>query len=115
MAYIKLDLADLRTLEGLLVKRISNLHCLDMGGELFQEFIVNRVLHENTRSSTTALSMVETSIIRSNKLNACTLKGTYALNTESGPFDSLIEVGIRIDDIRRFTTQFKGDLYQSRL
>jgi hypothetical protein len=100
VAYIELDFANLRTLEGLLIERISNLHCLDMGGELFQEFIVNRVLHEDTRSSTTALSMVETSIIRSNKLNAYTLKGIYVLNSERSPFDSLIEVGICIDDIR---------------
>lgn len=90
---VVLKLADLRTLEGLLVEWVTNLVGLSTLLESLEELVVDFLLHEDAGTSTAALAVV-------------------VIDTKVDPLDSGIDIGVLEDDVGRLATELEGDLLE---
>lgn len=90
---IELELGDLGTLEGIGGEGVAE---LVLGGTLLEagdELVVDALLDQQAGAGTAALAMVEE-------------------DTEVGPGDGVVDIGVIEDNVGRLTTQLEGDLLQ---
>jgi len=74
-------------------RRLTNDVRLGPLTESLEKFVVDALLHVNTRTSTAALAVV-------------------IKDTEVDPRDSVVDVGVVKDDVGRLATKLKGDLLE---
>lgn len=93
---VELELGHLGTLEGVLVERVADL----VGGcallEALDELVVDALLDEEAGTGTAALAVVEE-------------------DTEVGPRNGVINIGVVEDDVGRLASQLQSDLLQVTL
>jgi len=89
----ELQLGDLRALDGVGFEWIADDVLLGALGESLDELVVDVFLDVDPRASTAALTVV-------------------VVDTEVGPVDGLVHVGVAEDDRRRLSAQFQGDILQ---
>lgn len=90
---VELELANLRTLEGLLVEWVADDVLCRSFSEFLNELVVDTRLDIDSGASTAALAVVEE-------------------NTKVDPRDGVLKVGVVEDNVGRLATEFKGDLLQ---
>jgi hypothetical protein len=90
---VELELRDLGTLEGVLGEGVTQLVLSRTLLEAGDELVVDTLLDQQAGTGTAALSVVEE-------------------DTEVGPGDSVVDIGVIEDDVGGLTTQLEGDLLQ---
>lgn len=90
---VELQLADLRTLEGVVVEGVTN----DVLGsplpEPLNELVIDALLHVDTRTSTAALAVI-------------------VEDTKVDPGDGVVNVGVVEDNVGGLATELEGDLLE---
>lgn len=90
---IILQLADLRTLEGIVGKWVADCVLLCALLECLDELVVDALLYENTRPSAAALAVVE-------------------VNTEVDPMNGFLDIGVIKNDVGRLASELERHLLQ---
>lgn len=93
---VELELGDLRTLEGILSERVTELVLRGTLLEASDELVVDAFLDQHARAGATALTVIEE-------------------DTEVGPRDGVVDVSIVENNVGRLATQLKGDLLEVAL
>lgn len=93
---VKLELGDLRSLEGVLGEGVANLVLQRALLEALQELVVDGLVDQDPRAGAAALPVVE-------------------VDAKVDPRDGVVDVGVREDDVGRLTTQLQRDLLEVAL